>query len=366
MAETPRKPRDELLSRVTGKQPARVPPPAAAPAAGIQRKAAGPRLTPLEEAELRSVPGYQPGDPIPANMADVFAEVRTLSDQGDIADPSQLLRERMDQELQEERLAREDAEHEASVKDIKPSVRAAAETARRHSLGLEDAPAQTQTASRSSGSAETPAATSAETKQEASGVTGAVGGLTHCPNCIHPLDRLDVIEPTDSDKIAFIQCVLGDRPYLREEAIMGGAAVLTFRTLTMQELDGVFSRAYFDARGKAMDQLDQLELIHRYRLGLALVRVRAKDMDHILPEGLDKRFNQFADTTWSEFLGRKEIPDPLDLLSEIFETCKSRYLRTETLYRIAYQAFNRFNRLVARLEVMVDKSDFWKPTAPPL
>lgn len=184
---------------------------------------------------------------------------------------------------------------------------------------------------------------------------------SHCPHCDWDLTLNDIPEPSMIEKQAFVQSLLGQKPYLQEYQLLGGAIQVRFRTLTTREIDLIYKQAAYEARQgliKSMD--DYTERVNRFRLYLQLLRVDGGTAFlHDLPEGLSPETNPHADTHW-------KAPQPDDpaatVLPIIEEFILNNVMRTEGINRVLQQQCSKFNRLVSKLEAMVDNADFWKRT----
>lgn len=194
--------------------------------------------------------------------------------------------------------------------------------------------------------------------------TGADARPTHCQHCSWDLSQPDVIEPAHADKLAFLQCLLGDKPYVHEYELFGGAVVVTFRTLTMAELDTLYRQVYLDQKaGKFDSELDYYEKLNRYRLCLQLQKFAAVGPGgtvHDLPDGLSRESNPTAEVTWQD--GNPPPETGGTLLPMIEAHLTSDVLKREAVFRVVNTQCSQFNRLVAKLEAMADNSDFWRPT----
>lgn len=187
--------------------------------------------------------------------------------------------------------------------------------------------------------------------------TGAAAGLSHCPNCNHDLSQSVDVEPSDQDKTAFLHTVLGGRPFVKEYTLMGGNLRLTFRGLTVKELEEVYKQASKDVKdGKISATVDHYEQLNRYRFCLQLSSVETVQPPSLrdLPDGFSKETNKNATAFWED----SDLPTIENWLSE-------NVLMSESLYRMAHVACANFNRLATKMEAMVDNSDFWKLTGPP-
>jgi len=190
---------------------------------------------------------------------------------------------------------------------------------------------------------------------------------THCPHCTWPLDQDDVPEPTYAEKMVFLHAILGQKPFEQSYTLLGGKVEVSFRSLTTQEVDAAFRQAYAEqAAGKLVTQFDFWERVNRMRLYLQLRSLRSDAYQHDLPDGLSRATNPLANALWEETDALPEKMDPEDTgLGGVEHYLLTRVLRTESLNRIVAAACNRFNRLVSRLEAMVDNSDFWQATGAP-
>ena len=132
--------------------------------------------------------------------------------------------------------------------------------------------------------------------------TGAVTQKTHCDHCNYPLNMPSVPEPPYEKKLSFLQTVLGEVNFKDETPIMGGNLIITFRTLTVKELQQVYAQAYADYEKKRIFTTpDYYERLNWYRLCLQLVSVRATTVGgftHVMHEGLSPETNNLATSFW--------------------------------------------------------------------
>lgn len=195
-----------------------------------------------------------------------------------------------------------------------------------------------------------------------------VGGvmLTHCPHCSWDLATPDIPEPPHSDKMAFLHCMIGDKPYAKEVPLFGGAVTVVFRTLTTREIDQVYKQAFSDRQdGKLPNELDYYERLNRYRLMLQLQAFRSEGAGGFhkdLPDGYSKGTNTHATGFWLTAEQEAELTPGQTALPQIEEWMVDEVLKSENVFRTVNNACSQFNRLVAKMEAMADNSDFWKPT----
>ena len=196
--------------------------------------------------------------------------------------------------------------------------------------------------------------------------TGAGGtGTGHCPHCMWDLRMPDVPEPPYHKKMSFLHSVLGQKCYTDEVELFGGSVIANFRALTVSEIEVVYKQAYRDREtGRAPTEMDFWERVNRYRLFLQLNSLRTTTADkgfvHDLPDGLSQEANPMATSFWA---GKVAEPAPNEtVMPEIEKFVVSNVLKTEAIFRVVNSACNQFNRVIAKMEAMVDNSDFWSRT----
>lgn len=192
----------------------------------------------------------------------------------------------------------------------------------------------------------------------ASAMESTVAHHTHCPHCNWDLALADIPEPPHEEKMAFVAAMLGEKPYAKTYDLMAGRLKITFRTLMPRELDACFKQVLVEqSRDEIKTVPDYWEKVNRYRLYLQLQRVEAPGAyDHEMPDGLSAWCSPHADAYW-EF--PEDEKEPLKLIDDHMNSV---VLTSESIARIAQTYCGKFNRLVAKMEAMVEDSDFWKAT----
>lgn len=61
----------------------------------------------------------------------------------------------------------------------------------------------------------------------------------HCPRCGWLVDDVEFAEPTDEDKLEFVESVLASRRFEKEVSRLGGKVRMRFRTVTVPEEDAI-------------------------------------------------------------------------------------------------------------------------------
>jgi hypothetical protein len=192
----------------------------------------------------------------------------------------------------------------------------------------------------------------------------SAGGSTpheNCPHCGWDLKSPTVQEPSYDEKMGFLQSVLGQRTFVNQYEIFGGAVTVRFRTLTTKEMDVIYSQVFHEREAGIVTTVqDYWEKVNRYRLYLQLVYLAAKDgsFTHQLPYGYSEDTNPHAESYY-EF--EPETPDGT-FLAKVENHILENVLRTESIQRTTNTLCARFNRLLSKLEALVDNSDFWKAT----
>lgn len=385
---------------------------------GKVTQTAGPRMTPQEYAAMTSV-GWHEGDPIPQDMAAIFSQAQKdmLADASEVilpvpADTPPLvhqtvpieslppseqarlnkIRQSMTEALLSERQQQEQANREAQMANLPPGVREAIELAEKvtkqetRNIPVEDDITEkgyplpdtlvAQQAKRSGLRPQAePKAAPRVKKVEAPPFVAeeeevlpqeSATGLTPsapppCPHCGWDPTREDIPEPEYHDKMSFLQALLGQKPYLKEYPLFGGAVRVTFRTLTTQEADACWKQANCDSRRlNFTSELDLHEKVNRYRVYMQTLRMESREFDHELPDGLSEDYNPNANAHWT--FDPSDVPEGETPLPLVEEYMLKHVMRTEALGRAVTMICQQFNRLVSKMEAMVDNSDFWNPT----
>lgn len=181
--------------------------------------------------------------------------------------------------------------------------------------------------------------------------------VSNCPHCGWNLSMADIPEPDYAEKMRFSASFVGRRVYTKSYDLLNSEVSVTFRTLTAREIDACYRQAYMERdTGKITTAMDFIERVNRFRVYLQLLKFGAVE----LPDGLTRRDNPNASAFWEV---DEATLDKLPHLVQIEEYVLSSVLTSESLLRVVNQLCIGFNRLVAKLEAMVERSDFWQPTS---
>jgi hypothetical protein len=186
--------------------------------------------------------------------------------------------------------------------------------------------------------------------------------LAECPNCHWLLANKVETEPTNPDKVAFLQAILGQKSFVRTYTLFDGGLRVTFRNLTIGELDIVFRQVYRERdEGRIQSTQDFFERVSRLRMYLQLQRLQSLgQFDHELPDGLTAETSPNATALWELPEGGKD-----ELMPAIEQYVLNKVLPNESLFRVVMRELGSFNRLAARLEVLSGDDSFWKATGLP-
>jgi len=196
-----------------------------------------------------------------------------------------------------------------------------------------------------------------------------------CVQCGWDQERPTIPEPEHQDKIAFLQAVLGQKVFSKRFAIFGGHLRLTFRTLTIREIDALYQETFRAQKaGLISTAVDYYEYLNRLRLYLQLTSMSSAQtaMQIKLPEGLTPETHPEANSYWEKHLRDAGVfkepdaanPDVPTLLLQIQDFILTNVLKTEHLQRTVTHTCNKFNQLVVKLEACVDNPNFWNETEP--
>jgi hypothetical protein len=337
-------------------------------------------LTPMEKQALEKL-GWKEGDAIPGNLPQLLQEVQNqnLRQATDLAhmpppgDPSEVpplqmpemqsLEDLQPQDQQRIRMALDQAKIDAarapdSFEPAGPGVQDAAAGVVHRSVNIGSTPVidDRQSPTYANGEPKRPDAANdpppppQPAPQPARPATAAKPQPAKCPHCEWDLSMPDEVVPTDDDKRSFAQAILGGIRWKKDYSLLNGQLLLVVRQLAPAEVDACYSQTFHDQKnGRIENRLDFWETINRYRMMLQLVQFRSGENLVTLPEAIEE---------W----GQGSSPAEPTALRDISATVNEQVLTSEALHRIVRSTIAEFNRLSAKLEVMVTRSDFWEAT----
>ena len=110
---------------------------------------------------------------------------------------------------------------------------------------------------------------SAETKTEQKEQVESLAPI--CNNCGWDQRKPVMEQPDKQDKLTFLFSVLGQKVFTKEYSTMGSKLKMSFRSLTVKELDALYSAAYAEQKaGHIENAQEYYEYLNRQRLFLQL------------------------------------------------------------------------------------------------
>jgi hypothetical protein len=174
--------------------------------------------------------------------------------------------------------------------------------------------------------------------------------LKECPHCGWDLDLPDTTEASPEDRLAFMQSTLGLQPFYKDYSLFGGNMVVTYRSLSMDEIDLVFKQMKVDNdEDRISGWADNGETLRRYRTAMQITRIVTNGAELIRPRTLEE---------WEKLGLTYKKPD--SVIRAIWEDFSKNINTTETLHRILLGTGDEFNQLVVKLEENSKNADFWK------
>jgi hypothetical protein len=181
------------------------------------------------------------------------------------------------------------------------------------------------------------------------------GGLLHpaeCPHCGFDLAKADDTPITDADKVNFVQAVLGGKRFKQERLLFNGQLKLVFRSLTAKEVDMAFRQIVVDAQSDLKNKLVNdtpfyWRNLMTYRMLMSIEKVES-DVNGAIEvppiEEIECDPPKFPDTR----------------LVMVFDSLIEQVCPTEQLRSIIGHAYNEFQAVCDKLQVMAENPDFWK------
>jgi len=200
-----------------------------------------------------------------------------------------------------------------------------------------------------------PTATGSAVPPTAAPPPEGAGGLLHpkeCPHCGFDLEKQDDTPITDLDKVNFVQAVLGGQRFRQERLLFGGRLKLTFRSLTSREVDMAFRQIVVDAQADLKNRLVNdtpfyWRNLMTYRMLMSIEKVES-DVNGTIEvppvDEIDCEPPKFPDTK----------------LVQVFEALIEQVCPTEQLRSVIGHAYNEFQAVCDKLQVMAESPDFWK------
>ena len=180
-----------------------------------------------------------------------------------------------------------------------------------------------------------------------------------CVHCGWNQELPNIAEPSQTDRLSFLQAVLGVKHYTQRFSLFGDKLRVEFRTLGIAEIDAIYTAVYdLQQAGKIPTIEDYYEVINRHRVYLQLISLSgsASPLQITLPSALYGEKD-----SWQSKLDVAENELNL-LLPKVEQYIIGHVLKTENLQRVVTTTCAKFNKICKKLEDNVDNSDFWNET----
>lgn len=186
----------------------------------------------------------------------------------------------------------------------------------------------------------------AEPKEEPISAGGLPEDLT-CQHCGWERKRADPEEPSDVDKLNFIQSILGQISFRKSYTLLGDRIKVEFRTLTSEESDMTFTQVAYDVgKGDILEENSYFRTLADYRMCLGLASYTTTNGKQVLPGNVHE---------WQT----DKVEGKNTKLIHIVPWLYDNVLTGDSIRRAIAASFFRFQRLVERLEAHVDDPNFW-------
>lgn len=174
-----------------------------------------------------------------------------------------------------------------------------------------------------------------------------------CPHCGWDVNKSELVEISDGDKLDFVQSILGGKRFKKVYSIFGGALNITFRTLTTAESDMAYKQIILDAQNDVQSKIIgdtsfYWKTLMSYRCTMAVERLDSSQ-------------------------GITEIP-PIDEIEadpekakgslntkvyHLFDDLVEQIMPTELMRNTITHLYTEFQSLCEKLQVMAESKDFW-------
>lgn len=118
-----------------------------------------------------------------------------------------------------------------------------------------------------------------------------------CPHCGWDTKNENVREPSDEDRLEFIESVLGERRFRKAVPLVGGNIVATFRTVTVPEEDAITEILNQDLASKEIQNTTEWTLVYnRARLVVMLERLKLGERERTFPTAEEQNEDGLPET----------------------------------------------------------------------
>jgi len=187
---------------------------------------------------------------------------------------------------------------------------------------------------------------------------------THCARCSFPYGQKDDVEVTEEDKRTYVAAWLGGLEFVKSYSVLGGAAKITFRNLTLSESDLCYEQAVLDRdRGLLPSPNDFWDTVLEYRVALSIIELKSASgagTPFDLPQSIEdwedalERAGISTDKETYTLEGRKRTETAI---AGIHKFVTENVLPRESMFRVVWNKFQDFGRLVAKLDTLATVSE---------
>lgn len=193
-----------------------------------------------------------------------------------------------------------------------------------------------------------------------------------CENCGHDTRMAEIEELPISDRLHFLNSLMGGIAYQKAYKIFSGRMTVKFRSLTSNELDACFLAGSFHLRSvEGQGMVDLLEITRRYRLCLQFQELQGdagSELNVEAPTGLCAELSPGAQEFWAN---KDDGAMPLligekaawlhKLFQKVYDYLQTNVFKQDHTMRVIFKQLNQFNRECYWLESRADDPNFLPP-----
>ena len=166
-----------------------------------------------------------------------------------------------------------------------------------------------------------------------------------CPRCGHFVDT-DVINPSDDDKRAFVQAILGGQRFRKNYTVFGGKIAFTLRTLLPSESAMALFQLDSDCdTRRVLTQAQYIRYLQDYRLAMGLEMLHRDGKAPVQLQAVKEI--QFDNNQYST------------VLPQLTEYIQDQLFANDHVRHVIGMHWAEFQRLTELMEVRAEDSDFW-------
>lgn len=171
-----------------------------------------------------------------------------------------------------------------------------------------------------------------------------------CPHCGWDTRNTDLTEVTDTDKIDFVQSILGGIRFKKTYNLFGDKLRITFRTLTTAESDMAYKQIIIDSqkdiRNRVIgDTSFYWKTLMAYRALMAV-------------EKIESAYNVVEVPPIME-IESDPVEEPNTKVFALFDSLVEQVMPSEAIRNAIAHTYTEFNSLCEKLQSMAESKDFW-------